>query len=1043
MNRKVLSLLIVAVMVLSVVPAVLPGTLAAQNSPENHSVIRTLEDTLDKSLLLSSYKTGLRWVSPEEYSKITGIKFKPLTESAFKEALMNAPYYPGRETMAILPSTTGYKVSSGLSLPPMVFNNLYLPPIGDQGYIGSCNAWSSTYYVWTYMMNWWRDNPYPRTPDVIMNPSFTYNLINGGVDEGSNPWDAMTLISTVGAVPLDAFPLYTYPPKEAFTNGTLTNYTLYYEWYNEAISRWPNITQWMIAPRNSGNDYMWQASLYEYQVPGQWYIIDLSNDTQWQYLKQLLAAGYVVQYAYGVSFPFDAVNIFDSADEILQALDYWASYVATATNNETYYQWVNETYLSNETFIQGLKQTFMPYTETKAFYDFTKETGWWEVWSKYIEVKYGRTYSLIKGGHAVTIVGYDDRVKTADGYGVVRIANSWGQNWGDGGYFYMSYEDIRFGEESFQLAWVYVPKAANYQPKLMSVVGIAHPLRGEVIDGTYDPSTYMPVHEAGIPIVAEVNGTPVWGMNFLDFYHDYLPENVIPYLANNRTLLYRKLPQAHPFPNSPMAFDVSGLGEGLAYYMEETGDAPTYMTIYTNVSDIIPDNITGEIYNFTLLYQGPTGDYMLLASADITNGTIPDGGWKVIPIEVPIVQYGSLTLSNSSTINFGNFSVDVLSLVPLKGAYVSIDGKEYQLSEENGGYYFYGTEIDQKLKLPAGTYNYTVVVVYPNGKEVALPTRTVTIEGPTVDILSPVNTVYNTSTVEVVVNVTDPYATVTNVKAYLNGKPLNLTASGSLYVATLTNLTNGEYKLTVIANDTTGAYGIATRLFVVHTSAKVTEVIVNNETNVTIGVVGGSANVTAENNTIVANVSTSSGEFTVEIPVVNNIPAVVVNASSVDTVVAGGSNATLVAGWNATLTEVSTKTTPVDTKGNKKVYSVTITANVSIGENGVAVVALRDVNISKVYVIKNGQKVQLTTNKSNSLGYYYKEGNVIFVVLKEDPIIVAQGTKEVTVPSESGISITTSTSSATAGTTYTTRSSTRPTRRPSNSVWTTKPSRRP
>lgn len=47
----------------------------------------------------------------------------------------------------------------------------------------------------------------------------------------------------------------------------------------------------------------------------------------------------------------------------------------------------------------------------------------------------------IIGGHAVTIVGYDDSIKfssTVSGGFIVR--NSWGPNWGQEGYFYMNYD---------------------------------------------------------------------------------------------------------------------------------------------------------------------------------------------------------------------------------------------------------------------------------------------------------------------------------------------------------------------------------------------------------------------------------------------------------------------------------------------------------------------------------------------------------------------------------------------------------------------------
>ncbi|MDR3543009.1 MAG: C1 family peptidase [Desulfosporosinus sp.] len=43
------------------------------------------------------------------------------------------------------------------------------------------------------------------------------------------------------------------------------------------------------------------------------------------------------------------------------------------------------------------------------------------------------------GGHAVLAVGYEDDLKT-DGQGVVICRNSWGDGWGDKGYFYLPYD---------------------------------------------------------------------------------------------------------------------------------------------------------------------------------------------------------------------------------------------------------------------------------------------------------------------------------------------------------------------------------------------------------------------------------------------------------------------------------------------------------------------------------------------------------------------------------------------------------------------------
>lgn len=44
-----------------------------------------------------------------------------------------------------------------------------------------------------------------------------------------------------------------------------------------------------------------------------------------------------------------------------------------------------------------------------------------------------------EGGHAVTVVGYDDAEK------VLIVKNSWGPAWGDQGYFYLPYEYVKLG----------------------------------------------------------------------------------------------------------------------------------------------------------------------------------------------------------------------------------------------------------------------------------------------------------------------------------------------------------------------------------------------------------------------------------------------------------------------------------------------------------------------------------------------------------------------------------------------------------------------
>jgi len=91
------------------------------------------------------------------------------------------------------------------SLPSRVDLSQFLPPIRNQGPIGSCSAWSSVYYAKTIQENqermWGADSPSHQ-----FSPLFTYNQITEGVNRGTSITEHMILIEKQGVPPLSVFP---------------------------------------------------------------------------------------------------------------------------------------------------------------------------------------------------------------------------------------------------------------------------------------------------------------------------------------------------------------------------------------------------------------------------------------------------------------------------------------------------------------------------------------------------------------------------------------------------------------------------------------------------------------------------------------------------------------------------------------------------------------------------------------------------------------------------------------------------------------------
>lgn len=111
------------------------------------------------------------------------------------------------------------------------------------------------------------------------------------------------------------------------------------------------------------------------------------------------------------------------------------------------------------------------------------------------------TYGTIRGGHAVTFVGYDDDKPTNDGVGAFRMVNSWGTGWGNQGYWWMSYEATMSSDICHGYAY-YSTDKIGYSPSVRTRYKINHPTRERItIRMGIGPST-----------------SPDWTKNFFDWW---------------------------------------------------------------------------------------------------------------------------------------------------------------------------------------------------------------------------------------------------------------------------------------------------------------------------------------------------------------------------------------------------------------------------------------------------------------------------------------------------------------------------------------------
>ncbi|WPC42244.1 C1 family peptidase [Clostridium sp. JS66] len=269
--------------------------------------------TVEKDELITLRKTGLK--------EKEGISKDTLLGKSVENKLKSSGY-----DLQQLPDKLDYSTSP------------YLPPVGNQ-LQDDCVAWSTGYYLRTFQqakdIGWSVKNQDIPIPYHVFSPSFIYNQINGGVNNGANIEDAGDLLKNVGEATLKDFP---YNPQDFTTQPSAEV---------KAKAATNKIKDWTVLyTKNDSSDYIVQKT------------------------KEYLNTGDLIVVGLHIGFKFRYPTIQPDGTSIISSEDY------------------------------------------------------------------------VSSGHAITIVGYDDTLDTPDGKGAFKIVNSWGKEWGDNGFSYVTYSEI-------------------------------------------------------------------------------------------------------------------------------------------------------------------------------------------------------------------------------------------------------------------------------------------------------------------------------------------------------------------------------------------------------------------------------------------------------------------------------------------------------------------------------------------------------------------------------------------------------------------------
>ena len=237
--------------------------------------------------------------------------------------------------------------------------------------------------------------------------------------------------------------------------------------------------------------------------------------------------------------------------------------------------------------------------------------------------------------HSICIVGWDDNypkenfVKTPAGDGAFIVQNSWGSEWGDNGYFYISYYDETLATAHKPIAFVIRNNETydmNYQHEVSGLLGIYNiPYYKNTYvaekDGLISAvGTFFNKTDASYQFTVYVNGVNVYSQNGVSSFrgyetiklNDYIQikegdkfevvfKNKIPYMASSR--LHDQENVSFLSDDGKTWVDLNDQGSVAllkVYTVEDLGIASNLVKYYTNSAPLVATVGAGEEVIFEL-----------------------------------------------------------------------------------------------------------------------------------------------------------------------------------------------------------------------------------------------------------------------------------------------------------------------------------------------------------------------------------------------------------------------------------------------------------